>query len=1016
MRTSRVVRRAGAALLCLSLLATACTSDEGSDDDGPAGSSAPAGTVLGDGDAYEATIVRTDGGVPHITAEDLPSLSFGQGWASGEDHACDLADQIVKIEGERARWFGPGEEDANIDSDYAWRSIGIRDIAEEDWADAPTEVVELITAYADGWNAHLAEVGSDGLSDWCAGEEWVRPLEPVEVYAYARSITLLASSGAVADYIATAQPPAATEGAAPDGTDEQSMGPVEPVEPVTASNGWAIGSERSADGGGMLVANPHFPWEGQLRFWEVHLTIPGELDIYGVNLSGLPGIAIGFTEQFGWTHTVSAGSRFTAYRLDLVPGTPTSYRYGDEVKEMTSEDVTIEVLGDDGARAEQTRTMWRSHYGPVLDFPGVGWSDATTIAIRDANIDNDEFIEQYLAMMQADDLDELIAINEDITGVPLFNTIATSADGRAWYADTAATPNLSDEAIAAYDASLLTDPIAKVAADSGAILLDGSDPTFEWVEVDGARDPGLVPYSEMPVLERDDYVFNANDSFWVAHAEELLEGDYSPLHGRQGTARSPRTRENATVLSDTTAEGPSGEDGTFTLDELAAAAVQNRGYTSRALLDEVVERCSAAGPVELPALPGDDTTEGLPGRDRRRRRGVRRARRVGRHLRPRPGRPTHLARADEPLRARRPHRQRRCAVGVAVRRDRPHRHPVGPRPGRRRRGRHAAREPGPGGAGDRGRWPRCRRHPRGGAGRDPQRHARPDPRWRRGRRHHQHRRVERRLADPRPLAARTRAGAGRPRCRPLRRHRRRHHDHRLRHQQRDLVHDGARLHRRRPAGEGVPDLRQHLEPLRPRLHRGHPAVLRQGVAHGAVPGRRRGSGRDRDDDGPRLTSEARAARNLRTGECQYAPSRHDAAGTVHTAPPPPTRRNSGHHRGIRLPHPFTQHPHCTGDAWRPIHRRTLRSMRVARILLAIVVVWSAAAAVTMYVGGATTLGPVVFGLTKNHGIHLGDVVAGFITAGFAAVVTALLLGVAIGEQMAARRELRGTRERRLTGL
>ena len=26
--------------------------------------------------------------------------------------------------------------------------------------------------------------GSDGLSDWCAGEEWVRPLEPVEVYAY----------------------------------------------------------------------------------------------------------------------------------------------------------------------------------------------------------------------------------------------------------------------------------------------------------------------------------------------------------------------------------------------------------------------------------------------------------------------------------------------------------------------------------------------------------------------------------------------------------------------------------------------------------------------------------------------------------------------------------------------------------------------------------------------------------------------------------------------------------------
>ena len=91
-------------------------------------------------------------------------------------------------------------------------------------------------------------------------------------------------------------------------------------------------------------------------------------------------------------------------------------------------------------------------------------------------------------------------------------------------------------------------------------------------------------------------------------------------------------------------------------------------------------------------------------------------------------------------------------------------------------------------------------------------------------------------------------------------------------------------------------------------------------------------------------------------------------------------------------------------------------MRVARILLAIVVVWSAAAAVTVYVGGATKLGPVVFGVTKNHGIHLGDVVAGVLTAGFAAVVTALLLGVAIGEHLAERRELRGTRARQLTRL
>ena len=40
-----------------------------------------------------------------------------------------------------------------------------------------------------------------------------------------------------------------------------------------------------------------------------------------------------------------------------------------------------------------------------------------------------------------------------------------------------------------------------------------------WEVVDGARDPGLVPFSEMPLVQRTDYVFNASDSFWVPNAE-----------------------------------------------------------------------------------------------------------------------------------------------------------------------------------------------------------------------------------------------------------------------------------------------------------------------------------------------------------------------------------------------------------------------------------------------------------------------------------------------------------------
>jgi acyl-homoserine-lactone acylase len=567
--------------------------------------------AVGRGDAYEATIRRTEGGVPHITGDSLADVAFGQGWASGEDRACDLADQVLKVRGERSRWFGPGEEDANLDSDVAWRHIGIFEQASTDWEDESRETVELITAFADGWNRHLDEVGVGGLSGWCAGAPWVRPVEPVEVYAYARSVALSASSGALVEFIATAEPP----GAVPSGGDAAAVaaGPPRPLAGQAASNAWAIGADRSADGGGgMLLANPHFPWEGERRFWEAHLTVPGEVDIYGAQLSGLPGIGIGFTDEFAWTHTVSAGNRFTAYRLQLVPGAPTTYLYGDEQRPMTPTDITVEVLRPDGAVERSTRTMWSSHYGPMLDFPGVGWTEETAMSFRDANLENDEFVDQYLGMLTADDLDEFVAVHERVQGVPLFNTIAVSEDGRAWYADTSATPNLSDEAIAAYDEAVETDFLVAAAADLGAVLLDGSDPRFEWVDAKRARDPGLVPYRDMPRVERDDYVFNANDSFWLPHADKVLQGDYSPLHGRQRTARSPRTRENAVVLGDRSRNGPSGDDRKFTLRELADAALQNRGYTSRVLLDDVAARCDPVTTVDVPELPAEGNRPGLP--------------------------------------------------------------------------------------------------------------------------------------------------------------------------------------------------------------------------------------------------------------------------------------------------------------------------------------------------------------------------------------------------------------------
>ncbi|MCB0998828.1 MAG: penicillin acylase family protein [Acidimicrobiales bacterium] len=544
-------------------------------------------------DGYVAEITRTEYGVPHVVADDWGSLGFGQGYAFAQDRACTLIDQVIKVRGERSRWFGPGDDDANVLLDVAYRQLGLLDRADERFADTPADLVEFVDGYVAGFDAQLEQEGPSG---WCAGEPWVQPITRTDLYAYLSDVTGLASSSVLIGPIGAAQPPS---GVVPEVTPDDEAA----TTPSTlGSNGWAIGSELSATGGGLLLANPHFPWEGELRLWESHLTLTtGELDVYGATLSGVPGVLIGFNDAVAWTHTVSAGNRMTLYELDLVPGDPTSYRYGDTTREMTSVDITIDVLQPDGSLEPVTRTMWHSHYGPMLELP-FGWTADTAYTFRDANADNGDVLEQFLGMNRAGDLDEFIDVHRTANGIPWVNTIAVSADGRAWYADTSATPHLSPEAIAGWQASL-DEPgsTASLVNANGAVLLDGSDPVNEWIDDPAATRPGILPFDLQPQLERRDFVFNANDSHWLAHPAQPLTG-FSPLTGPEGVPQSARTRMNGLILLD---EALRGDDGTFDAGELESEIMNPRGLHAEFLLPGVLAACERTTLVLVDERPYD---------------------------------------------------------------------------------------------------------------------------------------------------------------------------------------------------------------------------------------------------------------------------------------------------------------------------------------------------------------------------------------------------------------------------
>lgn len=567
------------------LLACGRPDPAATDSDATSGTTGDASSgTTGDAATYRATIRRTGYGVAHIKADDLGSALFGQAYAFAQDHVCTLADQIIKVRSERSKYFGRGPGDAHLTSDFAYLALELESRAQRMWDAAPADVKAAITGYAAGYNQYVRETPPGALPADCAGAPWVKEIEPLDLVRYYVDLGLLASSNQLVEYIGSAQPPGSPL--------QLPGGPLEGLGTLTSggfgSNGWALGADKTKSGGGMVVANPHFPWTGELKLWESHLTVPGEIDIYGVGLMGVPGVLIGFNERVAWTHTFSSGVRFTFYKLTLDPDDPTAYLYDGESRPMTRRTFEVEVAGGE----KVSRTLYYSHYGPILNVDPFGWTYETALTYRDANIENPRLIEQFLGMDRAGSLEEFKQVFATVQGVPWVNTMAADAEGNAWYADASATAKLSDEAIAGWQSALEDDFLTGLLyAQGGLVVLDGSDSKYEWVEGGDARAPGLVPFDEMPQLDRRDFVFNANDSYWLANPAAPLEG-FSPLHGAERVPQSPRTRINALLLESGPEWPAAGDDGKFTLDEIKAAIQGNDSLTARLVLDDLLARCA----------------------------------------------------------------------------------------------------------------------------------------------------------------------------------------------------------------------------------------------------------------------------------------------------------------------------------------------------------------------------------------------------------------------------------------
>ena len=571
-----------------------------------------AGLGTAHADGPHATITRTSYGVPHIVADDFTGLGYGYGYSFAQDNICEMANDYVTLSAERSKYFGPDATytsyansvtPTNLQSDFFYQRINDEETVENLLAEDPPlgplpQVRALVHGYTLGYNRYLSDAGgAHGISDArCHDAAWVREINDLDSWRRFFQLELFASQGALLQYIVNAAPPTPTllpqsQRSSADAilaSGWHGEGLPNATNMQLGSNAVALGSESTNNGQGMLLANPHFPWVGPERFTEFQLTLSDHsFNVEGAALFGVPLVLIGHTDNVAWSHTVSTAWRFTPYELHLVPGDPTSYIYDGQIQHMTQRTVTVMTKTDAGL-VPQSHTFYETRYGPM--FAGIAatsgvniynWTPAIGYTLRDANV-HLRSTNQFFGMDQAQSVADIKATTDTYQGIPWVNTIASDSAGHAYYADHSVVPHVTNDQI-----TRCIDGAVGLAVWQLAKLptLDGSTSDCDWGTDPDAVAPGIYGPSHLPILFRQDYTENSNDSYWLPNANVRLEG-YPMIIGPERTQRTLRTRIGFIMIEQKLAGG-----GTFALADLQHLDWENRQYAGELWRDQMVAAC-----------------------------------------------------------------------------------------------------------------------------------------------------------------------------------------------------------------------------------------------------------------------------------------------------------------------------------------------------------------------------------------------------------------------------------------
>ncbi|MEO7063876.1 MAG: penicillin acylase family protein [Dokdonella sp.] len=298
--------------------------------------------------AQAVTVTRDDWGIAHVHGKTDADAVFGMAYAQAED-------DFNRVETNYLVSLGRLAEAKDADASALWQ-----DLRQQLFID-PVELKKLYTQ-SPRWLRALMDSWADGLNYYLATHSDVHPRVIIHFEPW---MALSFTEGSIGGDIERVKlkPLQAFYGASTDAALAQLETQPSWVEP-TGSNGIAIAPKLSVDGHALLLINPHTSF-----FFRSELQMSSDegLNAYGAVTWGQFFIYQGFNPHVGWMHTSTGVDVVDEFAETIVRKDGKAfYRYGKELRPLTSRQITLSYRAKDGSLAQRSFTTYSTHHGPIV--------------------------------------------------------------------------------------------------------------------------------------------------------------------------------------------------------------------------------------------------------------------------------------------------------------------------------------------------------------------------------------------------------------------------------------------------------------------------------------------------------------------------------------------------------------------------------------------------------------------------------------------------------------------------